>query len=492
VPEDHPFIQRAARNLRAKVRSGEITAGYHSVYNLGLGLVFLSVLKDKDTARPALKQLLAFQRPHGGFASDSGAKEGGDTSMTQYAVLGMWEAEQLGVGAPARAWQGVTTWLMDTQTEGGTFVYNPNRGVLPSLEPHSMTVAGVGSLYIAANMIRARGSPAGRTGAKKGDGAKSEAGEVPSVLVPLGPKKEPGQGKAAQEKAAQEKAASGPITIDRARLDGAISRGDAWIEKNFSVPLRGQWTLYYLYGVERYQAFREKWEGGGYDGGDWYTRGATYLLGSQGGDGSWFGDYNHQVSTSFALLFLVRGTKKGLAAVEDKAGGTLLSGSGLPPDLTNIRIKDGQVVVKPLAGPAGEMLDIMEKPDDPHFLAAVEAFGELVVKADDIMLSPHLVRLRKLARSDSPEARAKAVAALGKSRDLDSVPTLIFALRDDDASVVRAAWDGLRFVSRRFDTFGLSAEFHGNDRERELARAKAIERWQQWYKTVLPDAEFEE
>jgi hypothetical protein len=273
-------------------------------------------------------------------------------------------------------------------------------------------------------------------------------------------------------------------------LDTALSRGDAWLAKNFKVALT-LWSKYYLYAYERYQAFREVWEGADYQPTDWYSRGATHLLGTQNGDGSWQGDYNHQVSTSFALLFLVRGTKKGLAAAaEEKAGGTLLSGSGLPADLTNIRLQGGQVVVKPLAGPAGDLIELMEKPDDPRFLAAVEGFGELVVKADDLMLSPHLVRIRKLARSGSPDARAKAVAALGKGRNLDDVPTLIFALRDDDERVMRAAWDALRFVSRRIDSFGMSPELKGDNRETELA--KAVERWQQWYRTVRPDAEFEE
>jgi hypothetical protein len=191
------------------------------------------------------------------------------------------------------------------------------------------------------------------------------------------------------------------------------------------------------------------------------------------------------------VLFLIRGTKIGLK-IEEKAGGTLLSGSGLPTDLTSIRLKDGQIAVKALAGPAGELLEVMEKPDDPNFLAAVEGMGELVIKADDLMLSPHLVKLNKLAKSDSAEARAIAVAALGKSRNLEYVPTLIYALGDEDARVMKAAWDGLRFVSRRFDSFGMSPDFKGTAQEQAAAKAKAIERWKEWYRSVRPDADFEE
>jgi hypothetical protein len=282
------------------------------------------------------------------------------------------------------------------------------------------------------------------------------------------------------------------------RLQAAMALGDDWMAKNFSTGFSlPQWQFYYLYAIERYYSFREKWEGVEPEEPEWYSKGAAFMLAKQNGDGSWRagGDYSDRAVTSFAVLFLVRSTKKSLAArkIEEKAGGTLLSGSGLPTDLSNIRVKDGQIVAKPLAGPAGEMLEIMEKPDDPQFLAAVERMQDLVVKADDIMLSPHLVRLRKMAKNPSPEARAVALTALGKGRNLDDVPTLIYALRDEDQRVLRAAWEGLKFVSRRFDSFGLSTNFPGDDdKQRAAAKEKAIQRWQVWYRSVRPDAEFDE
>lgn len=476
VEADHPLIRDAVSNLRTKVKSGEIATGYHSVYNLGVGLVLLSALKDKDpdkeTAQAALKHLLTFQRSHGGFASNS-AHPGGDTSMTQYAVLGMWEAARLGVQSPPQAWQGVCNWLIKTQSEEGTFVYNPaSAGLATEKSPHSMTAAALSCLYICAN----KAGP--RNNAK--DGGEKSSGEVPSALVPAaGQKKE-----AAKDKTA-------PVSIDMGRLQAALSRSDGWMAKNFTVDIPA-WKLYYLYALERYYAFRESLEGHPCKEVDWYSAGATFLLARQDSTGGWnLGEVTPRINTAFALLFLVQNTRLSLKT-DEKAGGSLLSGSGLPADLTSIRVKDGAIVVKPLAGPAGELLDIIEKPDDPRFLEAVEGFGELIVKADDVMLSPHLVRLKKMAKSDSPEARAAAVAALGKSRVLEYAPTLIYALADEDEGVARAAWEALKFVSRRFDGFGLSPGFKGNDRERALARAKAIERWKQWYQTVQPDAEFDD
>jgi hypothetical protein len=479
---EHPLVKQAVANLRGSIRSGTINNGYYTVYTLGMGLVMFSALKDKEGAQTALKELLKWQRDHGGFTAVTGWG-GGDTSMTQYAVLGMWEAAQIGVVAPPQAWQRAAGWLMQTQLEHGTYAYNPGALTSGLMPAYSMTAAGLSSLYICANYAR----PGGRAGLKPPEDKKQGESDVPSALVPLSEKK---------KDAEKEKGAAGRVNLDLDRLQAALSRGDNWMDKNFDDSLSlQQWQLYYLYAAERYYSFREKWEGVQPEEPEWYTKGARFLVQKQRIDGSWGNDYNERAAACFGLLFLVRGTKKGLTVSkpEETAGGTLFSGSGLPTDLTNVRIKDGQIVAKPLAGPAGELLEIMEKPDDPRFLAAIEGMQELVVKADDIMLSPHLVRLRKMAKNASPEARAAAVALLGQSRDLDYVPTLIFALRDEDQRVIRAAWEALKFVSRRSDAFGMSPNFPGDDdQQRTTAKEKAIERWQAWYRSVRPDAEFEE
>jgi hypothetical protein len=481
---NHPLVRQAVDNLKASMRSGTVNNGYYAVYNLGIGMVMFGALKDREGAQMALKHLLPWQFEHGGF-STPGGDGGGDTSMTQYAVLGMWEASQLGLSVPPQAWQRVAGWLVATQDpREGTHLYHPKSltNVAGLHPPHSMTAAGLSSMYICANYTRPRGAAA-----KPEEKKRDPANDVPSALTPVGEKKKEGE---------KEKAAGPAVNVDMGRLQGAMARGDAWLERNFGGGFSLQsWQHYYLYAIERYYAFRERWENVYPEEPEWYTKGASFLIGVQRIDGSWAGDYNERAGTCFALLFLVRNTRKTLAVnkPEEKAGGTLLSGSGLPTDLTNIRVRDGQIVVKPLAGPAGDLLEIMEKPDDPRFLEAVEGFGELVVKADDIMLSPHLVRLRNLAKSPSAEARASAVTALGKSRNLDFVPTLIFALRDEDQQVMRAAWEALKFVSRRFDSFGMSPDFKGSDdRQRAAAKERAIQQWQAWYRSVRPDAEFEE
>ena len=57
-------------------------------------------------------------------------------------------------------------------------------------------------------------------------------------------------------------------------------------------------------------------------------------------------------------------------------------------------------------------------------------------------------KIRQLVGNKSPEARLAAVKALGKTRDLDNVETLIYALTDPDPRVVRAANEGLLRIRR--------------------------------------------
>jgi HEAT repeat protein len=94
-------------------------------------------------------------------------------------------------------------------------------------------------------------------------------------------------------------------------------------------------------------------------------------------------------------------------------------------------------------------------------------------------------RLQQLVRGGEPPVRRLAVRALGRTGNLDYVPTLIFALTDPDRDVVLEARDSLQFVSRRFDGFGPPDEY--TDEE----RYDAAEKWKDWYRSIRPGAELE-
>ena len=93
--------------------------------------------------------------------------------------------------------------------------------------------------------------------------------------------------------------------------------------------------------------------------------------------------------------------------------------------------------------------------------------------------------MRRLVRAESYEARMVAVKTLSKICNLDNVPILIYALSDPDPRVSREARNGLRFVSRKFEGFGLS------DNPSKTDIVAAIEEWKAWYLEIRPDARFE-
>ena len=69
---------------------------------------------------------------------------------------------------------------------------------------------------------------------------------------------------------------------------------------------------------------------------------------------------------------------------------------------------------------------------------------------------------------------------LGRSDQLRVVPALIDALSDPDRSVRRYARDGLRFISRKFDGFGMP------DDPTHAEWQQAQQQWRDWYHSVNP------
>ena len=90
------------------------------------------------------------------------------------------------------------------------------------------------------------------------------------------------------------------------KKDQDLVDGCAWLADNFSVTSNpkkgGGWHYYYLYGLERAAVLYDTPKFGSHD---WYSAGAKFLLGKQGGAGNWGG----RRDTCFAILFLKRATR---------------------------------------------------------------------------------------------------------------------------------------------------------------------------------------
>jgi prenyltransferase beta subunit len=190
----------------------------------------------------------------------------GDNSNTQYALLGLHAAAEVGIPVKPEVWlRSRQYWEMAQRRDGG-WGYMPYAGDTPTA---SMTCAGISSLVI--------------TGLKRFQGQE--------VLLPNGEVRNCGRG---------------GLNVD---LQAAVE----WLSRHFRVNEnwgRGQlWKYYYLYGLERAGRLTGQRFFGQHD---WYREGAEYLVHEQDRlQGYWVGSEHTErepiVSSSFALLFLAKG-----------------------------------------------------------------------------------------------------------------------------------------------------------------------------------------
>src|SRR5205085_10139855 len=103
---------------------------------------------DAEARRGHLESIARFlvgrQNPNGSW--DYSFRTAGDTSISQYAVLGLWEAENGGARVPPEVWDRAARWFLSVQGAGGGWNYHRDEQKYP--ETISMTAAGVGSLLI--------------------------------------------------------------------------------------------------------------------------------------------------------------------------------------------------------------------------------------------------------------------------------------------------------------------------------------------------------
>ncbi len=465
VQPTDPIVRNTLAAIRQDIHRPQLAREYSAPYSIAIALTALSEINPDGSAeeiRLLRSNIMRFQMAHGGFSclfgQSRGPKQvGGDTSMTQYGALALWAMDQSGVGTSAGAWQNLATWLVRTQHSSGGYVYEPAQ---PARGPRvGTTAAALSALYI----CQAR--------AKLGGRREQETGLPPALE-----KVEAGGGVHKMRS----------VSLPVAQLSQAAQRAEQWLEANFSFEkAEHEYVFYFLYSLERYHSFRELVDPEGSTSEQWYNLGLEYLLARQRGDGSW-GKNDATVSpdpapTAFAVLFLVRATRKMLQDVQP-ASGKLVGGRGLPRLGGPLELRGGQLRVKPLRGPADQLLGIIGDPNHPKYQQALAALEELGEDPDPQMLSRLDRQLRQLAQDGSPEAKIAAVKALAASGKMDVVPLLIRLLEDPDLRVMRAARDALRRLSRRMEGFGLP------DRPSPKQRRQAILRWTRWYRTARPDA----
>ncbi|MGC8641285.1 MAG: DUF4159 domain-containing protein [Isosphaeraceae bacterium] len=187
----------------------------------------------------------------------------GDNSNSQYALLGLGAASEVGIPVKPDVWSLARGYWERYQKRDGSWAYTPDS----SASSASMTCAGISSLVI--------------SGLKRFRGLERLDGDQ-------------------------------IIDCGKGGISPHLERGINWMANHFGVGQNygngQQWKLYYLYGLERAGRLAGIRFFGSHD---WYRLGAEELVHEQNRlSGCWKGvsiEADEVVATSFAILFLAKG-----------------------------------------------------------------------------------------------------------------------------------------------------------------------------------------
>jgi hypothetical protein len=464
---DRPQVKFAVETVRSRLKSGLDRKDDSFNYSVGIAIIFLCEIDGNQQANRSeieqlLKMLYSAQRPDGAWSYLN--HKTGDTSQTQYGVLATWYAMKKGYQVPVHSLARGVDWIVRTQDPSGEFPYqgydpgpgNYNR-VRQGAVRLTMSPAALGCLYLAKDMAGLSGPAVER----------ENTGVFISIDAVAKPKR---------------------VTVNGPMLQRAIDDGNRWYNANHSLADldTGKNFHYYLYSFERYHAMKSVSEGTTGRPAPWYDAGVEILAETQT-DGMWSGTRGPIISTSFAMLFLLRSMER---TIEDTASGQLQGGQKLPPDLTRLTEKDlqkdGQVV-----GPKKPITDIASIADHVRNID-IRYLEYSLPDLDHFDFDDNRVERKKQVDSlrvdlSSPVFLERLIASklIAGSGDIENVPHLIFAITDEDPRVTSTARNGLRLISRKFNGFGLS------DLPSAAEKELAAKNWRRWYRSVRVGANFD-
>ena len=482
VPPNDPTLLSLIEKLRARC-TGAFQAGSpggHDNYEAGV-VACAWAAADGQLYKSELDAVAQYilekqKKDTGGWGYDSHSNAG-DTSQTQYAILGLWEAGASGgVKIDKSVWDRIGQWLIKTQHPDGGFEYNP-----PGLEgskntghaTHTMAVASLGSLYICRDHL----APGGKV--------KNTRGQL--LQTPD------------DEENRKQAAYKGATTPDQ--LNSAIDKANDWLAKNFTLFKAtgeadqggGVWFFYYLYAFERFGTLSEQKIIAGHD---WYAEGAEAIIGRQQAGGQFTPGYDATIDTCFATLFLIRSTHISQKIHQKRIGkGTLVSGRGLPQNLAELEQTSMGFKAKAVKGTTGKLLELLETGKQEELEGAALGLVKKMYEEKEkwTAVGEQGDQLKKIyergVKLKSAEMIKAAMKGLAMTKDYRVVPILIDGMYyEDDADVQLEARRQLCVISRKFNGFGAIYPDEATKEEWE----QEIERWKEWYHKVRPEAAFED
>ncbi len=474
---DAPLVQLGLKHAlqfvaAIKGNRGRLEHQPKSHYEIPVSIMFLTEMDSgryRDELELLGKAMLALQMGHGGFGYPT--DEHGDVSQVQYVVLALWTLDRANIEMPLEQIAKTLAWLARVQDVSGAWPYHghdpgPGRGLIKQ-PTHEMSIstslAGGSSVLIAADIFRL-------WGLNSIVGNQIEG--LPKALKPV-----------EREDAIAARKKKSPLTPEA--VLSAARKMDTFRDRNpYRRPSSADWYYYMMYTLERYQSFFDLAMGKSLSN-DWYDRGVKELMAVQDSSGAWglkdASKNGAPVSTSFAVLFLIRSTKKSIGTIST---GSLAGGQGLPSDTTKITLQGTQIKGEPVAAAVTDLLDLLEG-DDASRLDGQSIPDNLQLETDPKLRTAQIARLERVVRgSQSWQARRVAARLLGTSDQLNVVPSLIHALSDPDKPTRTYARDGLAFISRRFEGAPVADTV-----EPKMVRASQQE-WVRWYSSLFPNYVF--
>ena len=491
----NPKVLQVVDDIRRKVSvEGQYRPGAHHNYEAGVDVMLLEAI-DSEKYRPQMESIVTYllnnQQPNGSWFYESNIEpDCGDTSITQYVVMGLWAATRAGIDIPIEVWERAARWHIARQMDDGGFAYHPFESKITiGKEFHTstdtMSAAGTSSLLIIRRMLF------------------DDAELAPEIRPPDSKKRFGVLEKFVDERpAGQKKAVRGVPTLRPSSIDKALKESTRWVADHLDKrsPNHEKFFAYHLYTIERVAALLDVQKLGGRD---WYQDGADELLVRQSADGSWTDSCTVGPSTAMGLMFLSKATTTVVAPkkrVSTVGGGLQAGGRGLPDNLDAVQVKEGSVVARKILGPVDNLLIELERSAEAKVEDAQAAVVEAVQMDRPEELIGQLVRLQKLAGDARIEVRRTAFWALGRSGDLAAAKYLIQGLMDPEPTVVREASLALSVLTRRADgcglpidplddaSMGLTDDSTDDERTKKLTawKTESKKRWTDWYQKNRP------
>ena len=384
-PTSHPKIRAAFGKIGNAIGELEAKQNVHRTYDQACALIFLCELNSpshRNSMQALATKLMEWQKQNGAWGYDH--EPIGDTSQTVFAALALWEARHRQIDVPDDVFRNALNWLIRTQDPGGGFAYkgedpeDSNGRRINQRNPYPCaTAAGLGATYICANALGIE--------AAIGQGAKTADDEIPPALKFVAVVDSDGS-----------RISEGDSGVNRVFLLRALTDGNRWFDRNYSIAPTNwyfapdPWNYYYLYTLERFRSFQANAEKTKEKEGEsprWYNQGVAYLMKNQSDAGIFGGAEAEnsrlagpQVSTSLALMFLVRSTQKtiGKLVEEQLKGNQGLQGTG------ELRLsKTGRMATESVTKNVGDLLALIEEGgSEEDFQELISAQLDTALKGD--------------------------------------------------------------------------------------------------------------